>query len=123
MLKKLVAGITAAVLMGVSVSAFAVPPELLITEAYAFTGVLYFCDSTAKTVVLKDVRPLSTGEGAARMAVEAEYNELMMTDTGYSLQDGSKLNLEDLNIYADSNVRAVIVRNALGIKVVSLKFL
>lgn len=123
MLKKIVAGMTAAVVMSMSSAAFAVSPELLITEAYAFTGVLYFCDSTAKTVVLKDVKPLSTDAGAEKMATEANYNEIMAADSGYSLQDGSKLNLEDLNVYADSNVRAVIVRNALGIKVVSLKFL
>ena len=123
MLKKIVAGMTAAVVMSMSSAAFAVSPELLITEAYAFTGVLYFCDSTAKTVVLKDVKPLSIDAGAEKMATEANYNEIMTADSGYSLQDGSKLNLEDLNVYADSNVRAVIVRNALGIKVVSLKFL
>lgn len=123
MLKKLVAGAVAAVLMSFSVSASAVSPELLITEAYAFTGVLYFCDSAAKTVVLKNVKPLTAGEGAVRMANEAEYNELMTTESGYSMRDGTKLNIEDLNVYADSNVRVVMVRNALGIKVVSLRFL
>lgn len=123
MLKKLVAGVLASVIMIFSVSAFAVEPELLITEAYAFTGVLYFCDSTEKTVVLKNVTPLSGGEGAGRMAKEAEYTELMTADSGYSLKSGTELNLEDLNVYADSRARIVIVRSGSGLKVVSLRFL
>ncbi|MBE5039947.1 hypothetical protein [Ructibacterium gallinarum] len=108
----------------VQLTCFAQAPEQLVTEAYVYTGTLYYCDAARNKIVLKNVQPVgSIDEKNTATAAEAEYNEIWVSGGG-TLGDGSLVPMEDLNRYADSNVRVIITRSAAeGIRVVTLKFL
>lgn len=127
MVKKLTAAATACILLIVSMTAFAdSDPNLLFTELGMYSGVLYFCDSTQNTVVLKSVQPVYQAEGAEwskTTAAEAEYKELALAPVSLTLQDGTALEPIDLNVYADSYVKVLIGRNGYGLKILSLKFI
>lgn len=94
-----------------------VPPEKntkLITELYAFNASLYFCDTPTNRVVLRGVNPAQENENTKAMAKEAENLEIRISPDGLYMNDGTKLNIEDLNFYADSEVWLIIARTEEG---------
>lgn len=88
--------------------------DKLITELYAFTGKLYYCDLPTDRVVLKSVTPAWDITPAKAMAKEAEYMEIRISSDGLFMADGTKIQPESLNIYADSDVWVIIARTAEG---------
>ena len=122
-MKKLVSAILVLVILAHSIGAFAIEPEKLITEAYYYSASLYYCDAENHTVVFKNVKPMGKINDINRAtALAAEYLEMPLYSDG-RFQDGRVVPMEDLNIYADSDVMAAIIRNAAGeMRVIALKF-
>jgi len=94
-----------------------IPPEKntkLITELYAFNAALYFCDTPTNRVVLRGIAPTQEKESSKAMAKEAENLEIRISPDGLYMSDGTKISLEDLNTYADSEAWLIIARTADG---------
>jgi len=94
-----------------------IPPEKntkLITELYAFNAALYFCDTPTNRVVLRGIAPTQEKESSKAMAKEAENLEIRISSDGLYMSDGTKISLEDLNAYADSQAWLIIARTADG---------
>lgn len=123
MKKIIAAALMCCILLG-SLTVFGLEPDQLVTEAYFYTGTLYYCDAARNKIVLKNVKPSGdVDEKNTRTAAEAEYTEVWISGHG-TLGDGSTVPLEDMNRYADSNVRVIMIRSAAeGVRVVALKFL
>ena len=99
------------------ITAEEIPPEKntkLITELYAFNAVLYFCDTPTNRVVLRGITPAQDKESSKAMAKEAENLEIRISPDGLYMSDGTKISLEDLNAYADSEAWLIIARTADG---------
>lgn len=122
-MKKLFSAILAFVILAYSMVGFAIEPEKLITEAYYYSASIYYCDAESRTVVFKNVKPMGKINDINRAtATAAEYVEMPIYSDG-RFQDGKVVPMEDLNIYADSEVMAAIVRNVAGeMRVIALKF-
>lgn len=122
-MKKILSAILVFVISAYNLGTFAIEPEKMITEAYYYSASLYYCDAESHTVVLKNVKPVGKLDEANKATAEAaEYVEIPIYSNG-RLQDGKVVPMEDLNIYADSDVMVAIIRNAAGeMRVVALKF-
>ncbi len=122
-MKKIFSAILVFVILAHSMACFAIEPEKLITEAYYYSASIYYCDAESRTVVFKNVKPMGKINDINRAtAIAAEYVEIPIYSDG-RFQDGRVVPMEDLNIYADSQVMAAIVRNAVGeMRVIALKF-
>ena len=86
----------------------------LITELYAFNAALYFCDTPTNRVVLRGITPAQEKDSPKAMAKEAENLEIRISPDGLYMSDGTKINIEDLNAYADSEAWLIIARTADG---------
>ena len=75
---------------------------------------LFYCDTPTNRVVLKSVAPLFPSVETAQLAREAEYLEISVAPDGLRMSDGSAIRVEDLNLYADSNVWFVMTKAADG---------
>lgn len=108
-------------LLGTPVFAEELPP--LITEAYFYTGTLYYCDAEYGVVVLRDVSVMgNANEKNTKTALEAEYNEIPIVGP-VIFKDKSEISLADCNYYPDNKVRALITRDASGaLRVLQLRF-
>lgn len=114
MLKRFFGIFVAAVclLAGNSVFATELPP--MITEAYFYTGTLYYCDAEYGVVVLKDVSVMGAeNERNTKTATDAEYTEIPVVGP-VIFKDKSEISLSDCNYYPDNKVRALITRNSAG---------
>ena len=122
-MKKILSAILIFVISAYSMGTFAIEPEKMITEAYYYSATLYYCDAESQRVVLKNVKPMGKLDELNKATAEsAEYIEIPIYSNG-RLQDGKAVPMEDLNIYADSEVMAAIIKNAAGeMRVVALKF-
>lgn len=122
MKKRIAAALTACLLLGTG--GYAIEPSEIVSEANFYTGTLYYCDATRNKVVLKNVKPMGTmNEKSRKTAAEAEFQELDLLGE-VQVEDGSTVDAEICNRFADSNVRALIVRSeAKGLQVVTLKFM
>ena len=109
--KKLIA-ILCIVACLISISAFAIETDKLICQADFYTGTLYYCDAERGMAVLRNVQPIGENTEARRwVSNEATYNELPVCGN-VNLSNGDNVPLEDCNLYADSNVRVLIIRDA-----------
>lgn len=107
-----------------SVNAFAIEADKLICQADFYTGTLFYCDAERGMAVLKNVQPLGEKTEARKWVCNsATYNEIPIYGSA-SLSNGSAVPLADCNLYADSQVRVLIIRDASDrLQVVSMKFL
>ena len=86
----------------------------LITEVYAFSGTLYYCDTPTGRVVLRSLAPIFDTAGARAIASAAEYLEIRVSADGIFMADGTKNSVDGLNAFADSGVWVIIVKTADG---------
>lgn len=75
----------------------------------AFTADVYYCDHSGAKIVLKNISPVVDNETTKAMATVAEYNELSITKDGLRLSDGTKIELDWINNYADGKVWFVMM--------------
>ncbi len=111
MIKKGMAVLLAICFLMSGIAVFAQEPQPIITEAYFYTGTLYYCDPVESKVVLKNVNAMGNiNEKNTRTAAEAEYAELPISGT-VTLKDGRVISYEECNYYPDSEVRVLITRS------------
>ena len=122
-MKKIFSVLLAGIMLMGSMSVFAIDENKLITESHYYLAKLYYCDAEQGKIVLKDVK--ATGEKSDTKnatALAAEYAEIPLTGGGM-LKTGQKLTQEELNIYVDSEVWVVLMRNKAGeLNALGLKF-
>lgn len=123
-MRKFVAAVLMCCILLGSLTVWGLEPQQLVTEANFYTGTLYYCDAARNKIVLKNVKPMGeVNEANRRTAAEAEYTEVWISSSG-TLGDGGIVPIEELNRYADSNVRVLMTRSAAeGVRVVALRFL
>ncbi len=85
-------------------------PSTIITELYAYTSKLFYCDSSANKIVLKSVTPSIEGVGAEAIAQLAEYTEISISPDGLFMENGEKLKTDELNLYVDKAVWVIIAK-------------
>ncbi len=103
---------------------YAIEPEQLITEVNIYKANLYYCDSARGKIVLKNVKPVGTATPQSlATASDAEYNEICITGDG-QLKRGEIVPQEYFNVYADNQVRVIIIRSqSEGLRALGLRFL
>lgn len=123
MLKKGLGIFLVAVCLLAGIPVFATEPQPIITEAYFYTGKMYYCDAESGVVVLRDVSVVgNANERNSKTAADAEYNEIPVVGP-VIFKDKSEISLSDCNYYPDNKVRALIVRDSAGaLRVLQLKF-
>ncbi len=101
----------------------AMEPQPIITEAYFYTGTLYYCDAECGVVVLRDVSVMgNANEKNTKTAADAEYTEIPVVGP-VIFKDKSEISLSDCNYYPDNKVRALITRDSAGaLRVLRLSF-
>lgn len=85
-----------------------------ITDVYMFEGNLYYCDSQSGMVVLRNVQAMSKDDSAKSMAKSLEFIETRLFAKTLYLKDGTQIEYDWLNNYADDKVRFVAVRQEDG---------
>ena len=85
-----------------------------ITEVYAMTGKLFYCDVPTARVVLTSVAPVTESETANQTAKEAEYIEIRISPDCMRLNDNSVITLDYLNNYIDSNAWFLVAKDIDG---------
>ena len=107
-----IAAATAILLVILSVKTFAQDNQVI--SVGAFKGTLNYCDTPTQRVVVKGVYPVAPTPESARTAREAEYLEISVAPEGIFFKDGTKLSINYLNDYADSEVWFVIAKTQNG---------
>lgn len=122
-MKKLVA-MLCTIACVININAFAIEDDKLICQADFYTGTLYYCDAERGMVVLKNVRAVGEEtESRKWVSVNASYTELPVYGNA-SLSNGSHVPFADCNLYADSEVRVLIIRDASDrLQIVNMRFL
>lgn len=113
-MKKLTAVLIVLCIVFSCVGVFADDTGRLITDVYAMTGKLFYCDYPTNRVVIKSVVPAISSPGGANIAREAEYLEISVAPEGLRMNDGTAVKVEDLNVYTDSDVWFVMIKSADG---------
>ena len=111
-MKKVFSFILASVLVCVMTAALAQDNQVI--SVGAFKGTLNYCDTPTQRVVVKGVYPVAPTPESARTAREAEYLEISVAPEGIFFKDGTKLSINYLNDYADSEVWFVIAKTQNG---------
>ena len=107
-----IAAATAILLVILSVKTLAQDNQVI--SVGAFKGTLNYCDTPTQRVVVKGVYPVAPTPESARTAREAEYLEISVAPEGIFFKDGTKLSINYLNDYADSEVWFVIAKTQNG---------
>ena len=107
-----IAAATAILLVILSVKTFAQDNQVI--SVGAFKGTFNYCDTPTQRVVVKGVYPVAPTPESARTAREAEYLEISVAPEGIFFKDGTKLSINYLNDYADSEVWFVIAKTQNG---------
>ena len=107
-----IAAATAILLVILSVKTLAQDNQVI--SVGAFKGTLNYCDTPTQRVVVKGVYPVAPTPESARTAREAEYLEISVAPEGIFFKDGTRLSINYLNDYADSEVWFVIAKTQNG---------
>ncbi len=95
-----------------------------ITSAYMLEANLYYCNSNTGELVLKNVKPVAESPDAKALAESLEYTETRLFDKNLYLADGTQIEYDWLNNYADDTVRIIAVEQADGsISILYLRFI
>lgn len=96
----------------------------LIADAGFYMAQLYYCDAEAGVVVLKNVTPVGERNNKnTEISQKGTYQELSIAGA-ISLPDGNSVPLSDCNLYADSQVRILLIRTkGETLHVINMKFL
>ena len=96
----------------------------LIADAGFYMAQLYYCDAESGKVVLKNVTPVGTRNNKnTEISQKATYQELSIAGT-VRLPDGNAVPLADCNLYADSQVRVLLIRTkGDSLHIINMKFL
>lgn len=95
-----------------------------ITSAYMLEGNLYYCNSKTGEVVLNNVKPMVGKDSVAtELSKKIEYTETRLFSKCLFLADGTQIEYDWLNNYADGKVRFIAVEQENGeISILYLKF-
>lgn len=95
----------------------------LIESVCVMKGRLYYCDTSANKVVIKNVTPVSETDKAKEFAKDLEYIETPVSPDALWTKDGVKAGADWLNNYADDEVWFVAVKlNDGNYRILYLKF-
>ena len=94
-----------------------------ITNVYAYTGKLYYCDDVTGNIVMKSVKPAFETPEANDIARMIEYTEIPAAWDALRFFDGAKAEYSWLNNYVDSEVWFTVAKTADGrIRVLYFQF-
>ncbi len=96
----------------------------LIADAGFYMAKFYYCDAESGVVVLKNVTPIGERNNKnTEIAQKATYQEIPISGT-VRLSNDNTVPLADCNLYADSQVRILLLRTkGDALRIIQMRFL